>query len=132
MKIKKMIEMLEEISKLNPSANVKLHGKYGESALFIDTENDNEIVWINSESDVDMRNEISERFRDIDESNNNAIDYYTDMLDLGITPTIVGKYIGREYEMRMLIDCASYNLLSREECLNYIKADLIWVFGGLI
>lgn len=38
MKIKKMIEMLEEISKLNPSANVKLHGKYGESALFIGSE----------------------------------------------------------------------------------------------
>ena len=126
MKIKKMIESLEKFSKLNPDANVKLHGKCGESALFIlGTKNDNETIWIESESDVNMKEEISERFKYIDECDN-AIDYYADMLDLGITPTMVGKYIGKEYEMRMLIDCASYNLLNREECLNYIKADLIW------
>lgn len=130
MKIKKMIETLEKFNEISPDADVKLHGKYGESALFImGAENDNKTIWINSESDVDMKNEISERFRYIDECDN-AIDYYADMLDLGITPTMVGKYIGKEYEMRMLIDCASYNLLSREECLNYIKADLIWVIGG--
>ena len=126
MKIKKMIESLEKFSKLNPDANVKLHGKCGESALFIlGTKNDNETIWIESESDVNMKEEISERFKCINECDN-AIDYYADMLDLGITPTMVGKYIGKEYEMRMLIDCASYNLLNREECLNYIKADLIW------
>ena len=125
MKIKKMIESLEKFSKLNPDANVKLHGKCGESALFIlSTKNDNETIWIESESDVNMKEEISERFKYIDECDN-AISYYADMLDLGITPTMVGKYIGKEYEMRMLIDCASYNLLNREECLNYIKADLI-------
>ena len=126
MKIKKMIESLEKFSKLNPDANVKLHGKCGESALFIlGIRNDNETVWIESESDVNMKEEISERFKYIDECDN-VIGYYADMLDLGITPTMVGKYIGKEYEMRMLIDCASYNLLNREECLNYIKADLIW------
>lgn len=125
MKIKKMIETLEKFSKYNPDANVKLHGKYGESALFIMGINgDNDAVWIESESDADMAAELDERFRDIDECDN-AIDYYADMIDLGITPTMVGKYIGKEYEMIMLIDCASYNLLSREECLNYIKADLI-------
>lgn len=130
MKIKKMIETLEKFSKLNPDANVKLHCKCGESALFImGAKNDNETVWIESESDTDMKEEISERFKHIDECDN-AINYYTDMLDLGITPTMVGKYIGKEYEMRMLIDCASYNLLSREECLNYINTDLIWVIGG--
>ena len=130
MKIKKMIETLEKFSKFNPDANVKLHGKCGESALFIlSAKNDNETVWIESESDTNMKEEISERFKYIDECDN-AIDYYADMLDLGITPTMVGKYIGKEYEMKMLIDCASYNLLSREECLNYINADLIWVIGG--
>lgn len=130
MKIKKMIETLEKFSKLNPDANVKLHGKYGESALFImGAKNDNETIWIQSESDVDMKEEISERFKYIDKCDN-AIDFYAAMLDLGITPTMVGKYIGKEYEMRMLIDCASYNLLSREECFNYIKTDLIWVIGG--
>ena len=71
------------------------------------------------------RQSVISWFKCINECDN-AIDYYADMLDLGITPTMVGKYIGKEYEMRMLIDCASYNLLSREECLNYIKADLIW------
>ena len=46
MKIKKMIESLEKFSKLNPDANVKLHGKCGESALFIlGTKNDNETIW---------------------------------------------------------------------------------------
>ena len=130
MKIKKMIESLEKFSKLNPDANVKLHGKCGESALFIlGTKNDNETIWIESESDVNMKEEISERFKYIDECDN-AIGYYADMLDLGITPTMVGKYIGKEYEMRMLIDCASYNLLNREECINYINTDLIWVIGG--
>lgn len=125
MKIKKMIETLEKFSKYNPDANVKLHGKYGESALFIMGINgDNDAVWIESESDADMAAELDERFRDIDKCDN-AIDYYADMIDLGITPTMVGKYIGKEYEMIMLIDCASYNLLSREECLNYIKTDLI-------
>ena len=68
MKIKKMIESLEKFSKLNPDANVKLHGKCGESALFIlGTKNDNETIWIESESDVNMKEEISERFKYIDE-----------------------------------------------------------------
>ena len=86
MKIKKMIETLEKFSKFNPDANVKLHGKCGESALFIlSAKNDNETVWIESESDTSMKEEISEIFKYIDECDN-AIDYYADMLDLGITP----------------------------------------------
>ena len=74
MKIKKMIESLEKFSKLNPDANVKLHGKCGESALFIlGTKNDNETIWIESESDVNMKEEISERFKCINECSFNIL-----------------------------------------------------------
>lgn len=125
MKVKKMAETLSKMAQENPESDVKLHGLHGESALFICKKKGDETIWIESEFDVDMRAELDERFKCINECDN-AIDYYADMLDLGITPTMVGKYIGKEYEMRMLIDCASYNLLNREECLNYIKADLIW------
>lgn len=129
MKVKKIAEVLSKMAQENPNSDVKLHGLYGESALFICKKKGDETIWIQSESDVNMKEEISERFKCINECDN-AIDYYADMLDLGITPTMVGKYIGKEYEMKMLIDCASYNLLSREECLNYINTDLIWVIGG--
>lgn len=129
MKVKKIAEVLSKMAQENPNSDVKLHVLYGESALFICKKKGDETIWIQSESDVNMKEEISERFKCINECDN-AIDYYTDMLDLGITPTMVGKYIGKEYEMKMLIDCASYNLLSREECLNYINTDLIWVIGG--
>ena len=129
MKVKKIAEVLSKMAQENPNSDVKLHVLYGESALFICKKKGDETIWIQSESDVNMKEEISERFKCINECDN-AIDYYTDMLDLGITPTMVGKYIGKEYEMKMLIDCASYNLLSREECLNYINTDLIWVIRG--
>ena len=129
MKVKKIAEVLSKMAQENPNSDVKLHGLYGESALFICKEKGDETIWIQSESDVNMKEEISERFKCINECDN-VIDYYADMLDLGITPTMVGKYIGKEYEMRMLIDCASYNLLNREECINYINTDLIWVIGG--
>lgn len=125
MKIKKMIETLEKFSKVSPDADVKLHGKYGESALFImGVKDDNQVLWIESESDADMKAELYERFDSIDKCDN-AIDYYADMLDLSITPTMVGKYMGKEYEIRMLVDCGALGLLSREECLDYIKSDLV-------
>lgn len=68
--------LIEKLSKCNKDAIVYLHRKDGEPVLFTATlHNDEECVWLETESDVDMHEEISTRLEQ-------AIEEGTDELDI--------------------------------------------------
>ena len=88
MRVRTAIERLE---KFDPDAELKLHGVFGEEALFVCALNkDDSCVWLEAESDVDMKAEISERLSHLTEDN--AMEIYTAMLEQGITVDMLSKY----------------------------------------
>ena len=121
MKISKLIDHLKKFEKRNPDADVKLHNKAGESVLFVmGIKGDDDTVWIESESDADMAAELDERFKSIeyiiDEEKLYA--FYKELLDTGITPKMVDKYLGFNYAAKMLIFCHEHKLLSIDDLSN--------------
>lgn len=125
MKVKKMAEILSKMAQENPNSDVKLHGLHGESALFICKKKDNETIWIQSEFDVDMMAELHERFRFIENYDNESKkESIQTMLDTGIDPFMVSKYLGKKDAMKMITYCAKFDLLSNEEINEAINAIL--------
>lgn len=115
MKISKLINHLKKFEKFNPDADVKLHNKAGESVLFVmGTKEDDDTVWIESESDVDMVAELDERFRSIENvtDEEKLFAFYRELLDTGITPEMISKYLGFNYAAKMLIFCYEHKLLN--------------------
>ncbi len=101
MKVKNLIKKLE---KMNPEAEVRLGGKDGEKLLFVLAQsNDNSVVWFEGKND--MANEISTR---IDEGIGNI---YKEMIEQGIDPDMVRKYIGDVDADYMMHVCKNINLL---------------------
>lgn len=61
MKIKNLIKKLE---KMDPNAEIRLHDKSGEPVLFVVSAKKFPEVWLQTEGDVDMADEIQSRFDD--------------------------------------------------------------------
>lgn len=61
MKVKTLIKKLE---KMDPEAEVRLHDKSGEPVLFVLCAKKYPDVWLQTEGDVDMSDEIQARFDD--------------------------------------------------------------------
>ena len=109
MKLKKLIERL---SKFNPEAEVRLNDYCGETALFVNARaNDDSVVWIDGENDIDMGSEISARFENSPKVFKNDLEFYTDLLETGITVDMVRKYMGANYADMMQKVCKENGLL---------------------
>ena len=92
MTVKNLIKRLE---RFDQDATVKLHHRDGEEVLFVlAVKDDNDTVWIETESDNDMAEEIQARFDAIDNGEISEEDMFRDMVEIGITPDMVNKYIG--------------------------------------
>lgn len=103
MKVKNLIKKL---GKMNPEAEVRLGGKDGEKLLFVLAQsNDNSVVWLEGENENDMANEILTR---IDEGIGNI---YKEMIEQGIDPDMVRKYVGDKDADYMAYVCKNINLL---------------------
>lgn len=81
MKVKTLIEKLE---KMDPEAEIRLHDKVGEPVLFVLSAKNIPDVWLQSERDVDMADEIQSRFDDAIENGTDELDVYMEMLEAGI------------------------------------------------
>lgn len=109
MKIKTLIKKLE---KFNPEAEVRLNDYCGEAALFINARvDDNNVVWLDGELDIDMGEELSARYEKIAENWDSELDFYTDLLETGITVDMVRKYMGNEHADYMKEFCEEHRLL---------------------
>lgn len=110
MKVKTLIEKLK---KMPQNATVKLHDRrLGEELLLVIAyENDDENVVLETESDVDMAEEISARFSYAIENGEDELDVYYDMLKQGITPEMVENYYSEDAATHMREFCESHGLL---------------------
>lgn len=76
MKVKTLIKKLE---KMDPEAEVRLHDKSGEPVLFVLCAKKYPDVWLQTEGDVDMSDEIQARFDDAIENGTDELDVYMEM-----------------------------------------------------
>ena len=109
MKIKTLIEKL---NKFNPEAEVKLNEYGGDTVLFVNARaNDNNIVWLDGEHDIDMGSEISARYEHAIDEQIDELDFYMDLLEIGITVDMVRKYMDDEHAIHMKEFCEKHGLL---------------------
>lgn len=99
MKVKRMIEQLQ---KMNPEAEVKLHHFTGNNALFVlsivnrpEAEN---IVFIEDKSDNDMREEIGAQFDHAAEVGMDELDFFMNLLEIGITLEDIKEFLPEQYD----------------------------------
>lgn len=104
--------MIKELKKMDPKASVKMHDHFGEPVLFVlALANDAENVWIESESDMDLGNELEERFRNAAENQLDELDFYMDLLEIGITIEHVRCYMGEKTAKHMEEFCEEHGLV---------------------
>lgn len=108
MKIKNLIKKLE---KMDPNAEIRLHDKAGEPVLFVISAKKYPDVWLQTEEDVDMADEIQSRFDDAIDNGTDELDVYMEMLDCGIDIPMVRKYLGNEAADHMQEFCEEHGLL---------------------
>lgn len=105
-------KMIEEMKKYDKDAVVKMHDTNGESTLFVvGFNNNNDNVWIESESDVDMYTEIEARFGYAFENQEDELDFYMDLLETGIDAEMIRKYLGDERANIMKKFCEDHGLI---------------------
>ena len=94
--------LIKKLQKMNPDAIVRLHHKDGDDVLFVMAQqNDHSVVWLETENDNDMGEEIQARFDAIDHGEIDEQAMYAEMLSLGITVDMVRKYTGNDNADRM-------------------------------
>lgn len=109
MRVKRLIE---ELSKFNPDAIVKMHHRDDEPVLFVlGVVGDNERVWLESESDNDMGEEIMARFENAIEEGIDELDVYTELLDIGIDVDMVRRHTDDETADHMQKFCEEHGLI---------------------
>ena len=108
MKIKNLIKKLE---KMDPNAEIRLHDKAGEPVLFVVSAEKYPDVWLQTEGDVDMADEIQSRFDDAIDNGTDELDVYMEMLDCGIDVPMARKYLGNEAADHMQEFCEEHGLL---------------------
>ena len=108
MKVKTLIQKL---SKMNPEAEVRINDYYGDVALFVNARlNDKNVVWIDGEHDFNLKEELSTRFEKAEEEQLDELDFYTDLLEIGITVDMVRKYMSDKHADIMEKFCEEHGL----------------------
>lgn len=109
MKVKTLIRKLQ---KFNPEADVKLNDYDGDVVLFANARADDDtVVWLDGEHDMDLGEEISARFKDAAEKQMDELDFYMDLLEIGITVDLVRKYMDKEAASHMEQFCKEHGLI---------------------
>ena len=84
------------LSKYDDSMEVRLHDKNGEPVLFTCSVKNSDVVYLLTETDVDMADEIQTRLDSIKSGEYSDLEVYAQMLEQGITSDMVRKYIGED------------------------------------
>lgn len=87
MKVKRLIE---ELSKMNPNASVRIANEYGSPVMFVLSYLNNEnVVWLESMDDCNMRDQIRSRILTSNINMEPEKVLFEDFLDHDITPDIL-------------------------------------------
>lgn len=109
MKVKTAIKKME---KLNPEADLRMGNYEGNPVLFIESRlNDDGVVWLESESDIDLGNELKTRFEIASEEQMDELDFYMELVEIGITIEMIRKYMGDEVAVHMKQFCEEHALI---------------------
>lgn len=109
MRVKDLVEKLKD---MDPNAVVRLHHKDGEPVLFVlKLMKRNDVVWLETESDNDMAEEIQTRLNLAIENGKDELDVYASMLEAGIDVAMVRRYLGDEAADHMQIFCEEHGLI---------------------
>ena len=96
MTVERLIKQLENY---NPKAKVKLNDCRGTTALFaLAMANDDNLVWIEGKDDIDLGEEISARFENANETQMDELDFFIDLLEMGITLDDIKTFCPDKYE----------------------------------
>lgn len=80
--------------------------------LFASTPEENHgVIWLETEDDIDLESEIGALFKDANEDDTDELDFYMDLLDMGITPGKVAKHYDAEAAESMTRFCEEHGLL---------------------
>lgn len=108
----KVKDLIEKLKVMDSNAVVRLHHKDGEPVLFaLQCRDFNDVVWLETESDNDMSEEIWSRLDVTAENAEDELDVYTSMLETGIDVTMVRRYIGDEAADHMQVFCKEHGLI---------------------
>lgn len=104
--------LIEELKNFPQEAVVKLHHRNSEPVLFaLAILGDEKNVWLEGESDNDMGAEIEARFKYAIENQIDELDFYMDLLEIGIDIDMVRKYMGDNYADIMEVFCEEHGLI---------------------
>ena len=104
--------MFEELQKMDPEAQVRMHDRMGEPALFVVAlSNDSKTVWLEAESEIDLGNELETQFEHALEAQVDELDFYMELLERGITVETVREYMGTETADHMEGFCKEHGLI---------------------
>ena len=100
MKVKRLIE---ELSKMNPNASVRISGEYGSPVMFVLSYLNNEnIVWLDSMDDCNMHEQINSRINESENIMEPEESLFKDLFEHDITAYMlrifVGENIAKRYE----------------------------------
>ena len=104
--------LIKELQKFNPKAVVKMHHRDDEPVLFVmGIVGDDERIWLESESDNDMGEEIGARFEVASEDWESELDFYMDLLETGIDVAMVRRHMDDETANHMEQFCKEHGLM---------------------
>lgn len=109
MKVKALISRLSEC---NPEADVQLNAYGGGEALFVLTRaGDDSKVWIEGVTDCDIRSEIRARHEAVKAGRLSELDFYSNLIEIGINCDMMRHEIGEEAADNMREFCEKHGLI---------------------
>lgn len=95
----KVGRLIKELQKYDPNAEVKLHTREGNNALFVlQYVIDKDRVIIEDKSDNDLGSELEARFERMREGKISELDFFKDLIETGFTLEDIKENLPEEYE----------------------------------
>lgn len=105
-------KLIEHLQRFPMDAEVRLNDKNGYPCLFVlAVQGDEKNVWLECEADCDLGEELGVRFETAVNEQLDETDFYSELLDMGITIETVRKYMGDECADHMKSYCEEHGLL---------------------
>lgn len=107
--------LIKLLSSMNPKAEVRMGSYDGPPVLFaVSCVDDDSVVWLECEDNIDLGEELSARYANAVEEQMDELDFFMDLLEIGITVDTVRKYMDDEHADHMQEFCKEHGLLDEE------------------
>ena len=124
MKAERLIKELEK----NPNAEVRIGKPDGFTVLCANVRTDDDVIWLVTEENIDMAEELERRFHGAIEDGMDELDFYEELLEVGITVDTVRKFMGDECAEHMKQFCIEHGLLNEGPVKKQNRVDAIKAF----